>query len=102
MDRLQLLRHSTKKESHKIRLITHYNPTNPNFHQILHELTRLLLMTRKEAMKPEDIQITYSTSPNLKGILIQGSLETTQQPRGTAPYGNKDAKHVTIYNKETQ
>ena len=58
MDRLQLLRQSTKKESHKIRLITHYNPSNPTFHQILHDHTGLLLMIRKEAIKPEDIQVT--------------------------------------------
>ena len=66
MDRLQLLIHSTKKESNKIRLITHYNPSNPNFHQILHDHTGLLLMTRKEVIKPEDIHVTYSRSPNLK------------------------------------
>ena len=77
MDRLQLLRHSTKMESNKIRLITHYNPSNPNFHQILHNQTGLLLMTRKEAIKPEDIEVTYSRSPNLKDILIKGSLEST-------------------------
>ena len=31
MDRLQLLRQSNKTQSSKIRLITHYNPSNPNF-----------------------------------------------------------------------
>ena len=92
MDRLQLLRQSTKKESNKIRLITHYNPTNSNFHEILHEHTGLLLMTRKEVIKPEDIQVTYSRSPNLKHILIQGSLEATQQPRGTIPCGKPRCK----------
>ena len=92
MDRLQLLRHSTKKESNKIRLITHYNPINPNFHQILHDHTGLLLMTRKEAIKPEDIQVTYSRSPNLKDILIKGSLENTQQPRGSTPCGKPRCK----------
>ena len=35
MDRLQLLRQSNKKQPDKIRLITHYNPSNPNFDQIL-------------------------------------------------------------------
>ena len=57
---------NTKKESDKIRLITYYNPTNSNFHQILQEHTGLLLMTRKEAIKPEDIQVTYSRSPSFK------------------------------------
>ena len=49
-------------------------------------------MTSKEAIKPEDIQVTYSRSPNLKDILIQGSLETTQQPRGTLPCGKPICK----------
>ena len=66
MDRLQLLTHDTKKESNKIRLITHYNSSNPNFHQILHDHAGLLLMTKKEAIKPEDIQVINSRSPNLK------------------------------------
>ena len=44
-------------------------------------------MTRKEAIKPDDIQVTYSRSPNLKDILIKGSLEDNQQPRGTTPCG---------------
>ena len=55
MDRLQLLRQSRKNQPPKIRLITHYNPSNPNFDQILQDHTGLLLMTRKEAIKPEDI-----------------------------------------------
>ena len=91
---LQLLRQSTKKESNKIRLITHYNP---NFHQILYEHMGLLLMTRKEAIKPEVIQVTYSKSPNLKDVLIQGSLETIQQSRGTTPCGTprcKTCEHI--------
>ena len=87
MDKLQLLRQSTKKESHKIRLFTHYNPSNPKFHQILHDHKGILLMTRKEAIKSDDIQVTYCRSPNLKDILIKGSLENTQQPRGSTPCG---------------
>ena len=63
-----------------------------NFHQILHEHMGLSLMTRKEAIKPEDIQVTYSRSPNLKDVLIQGSLEPTQQPRGTTPFGKPRCK----------
>ena len=33
LDRLQLLRKSEKNQPHKIRLVTHYNPSNPNFDQ---------------------------------------------------------------------
>ena len=49
-------------------------------------------MTRKEAIKPEDIQITYSRSPNLTDILKKGSLEHKQQPRGTIPCGKTRCK----------
>ena len=44
-------------------------------------------MTRKAAIKPDDIQVTYSRSPNLKDILIQSLLEDNQQTRGTIPCG---------------
>ena len=49
-------------------------------------------MTRKEAIKPEDIKVTYSRSPNLKDILIKGSLENTKQTRGTTPCGKSRCK----------
>ena len=49
-------------------------------------------MTRKDAIKPEDIQVTYSRSPNLKDVLMQGSPETTQQPRGTTQCGKPRCK----------
>ena len=101
MDRSQLLRQSNKTQSPKIRLITHYNPSNPNFNQILQDQTGLLLMTRKEAIEPEDIQITYSRSPNLKDILIKGTLEDSQQSRGTTPCGKtrcKTCDHIQLGN----
>ena len=82
-----------KKTHHtKIRLITHYNPSNPNFDQILQEHTGLLLMTRKEAIKPDDIEVTYSISPNLKDVLIKGNLNDTQTTKGTTPCGKTRCK----------
>ena len=102
MDRLQLLRQSNKKQSDKIQLITHCNPSNPNFDQHSQDHTGLLLMTRKEAVKPEDIKVTYSRSPNLKDILIKGSPDNTQQPRGTIPCGKSRCKicdHIQLGNK---
>ena len=54
-------------------------------------------MSRKEAIKPEDIQVIYSSSPNLKDVLIEGSLETRQQPRGITPCGKpryKTCDHI--------
>ena len=102
LDRVQLLRKSERNQSQRIRLITHYNPRNPNFDQILQEHTGLLLMTRKEAIKPEDIQVTYSRSPNLKNILIKGILEDIQPPRGTIPCGKtrcKTCNHIQLGSK---
>ena len=81
IDRLQLLRKSEKNQLEKLQLLTHYNPINLNFDRILQEHTGLLLMTRKEAIKPEDIQVTYSRRPNLKDILIKGTLDDKQLPR---------------------
>ena len=92
MDRLQLLRKGKKNGPQKIRLITHYNLSSPNFNQILQDHTGLLLMTRKEAIKPEDIQVTYSRTPDLKDVLIKCSLEDKQQPRGTIPCGKTRCK----------
>ena len=66
MDRLSLLRPTTKKPSDNIRLITNYNPRNPNLQDILKKFEGLLLMTRKSVITPEQIQITYSRRPNLK------------------------------------
>ena len=65
MDRLKFLNNTQKQETLKIRLITPYNPRSPNFNEILHDNEGLLLMTRKEAVKPQHIQETYS-SANLR------------------------------------
>ena len=86
----------------KIRLVTHYNLSNSNFDQILQEHTGLLLMNRKEGIKPEDIQVTYSRSPNLKDILIKGTLEDKQLLRGTWPCEKtrcKTCDHIQSGNK---
>ena len=86
----------------KIRLITHYNPSNPNFNHILQDHTGLLLMTRKDAIKPDDIEVTYSRSPNLKDVLINGTLNDTQTTKGTTPCGKprcKTCNHIQTGSK---
>ena len=55
-------------------------------------------MTRKEAIKPEDIQVTYSRSPNLKDILIKGTLEDTHNQEALYHVEIPDVRHVTTYN----
>ena len=62
MNRSNLLKGSTKKENSKVRLITHYNPQNPEFRKILRKYEDILLLTRKQAITPEDIQVTFSRS----------------------------------------
>ena len=52
--------------TNKIRLVIHFNPRSLDFHKILHDQEGLLLLTRKEIIKPEDMQVTQSRSPNLK------------------------------------
>ena len=49
-------------------------------------------MTRKGAITPEDIQFTYSRSPNLRDILIKDTLEEKQAHRGTRPCGKTRCK----------
>ena len=64
INRIDLLRNNGKGEREKTRLITSYNAYNPNYNKTLHEYDGLLLMTKKEAIKSEDIQVTYSRSTN--------------------------------------
>ena len=55
-------------------------------------------MTRKSAIKPEDLQITYSRSANLKDYLVKGELERNRILVGTYPCGKircKTCAHIT-------
>ena len=85
MDRLSLLRPMTKKPSDKIRLITNFNAMNPNLQDILKKFEGLLLMTRKLVMTPEQIQITYSRSPNLKDKLVKSNIDFLPKPNLSQP-----------------
>ena len=55
MNILELVSNTQKQETLKIILITPYNLRRPKFNQILQDYEGLLLMTMKEAVKPEDI-----------------------------------------------
>ena len=85
MERLSLLRPSTKKPSDTIRLITNYNPRNPNLQEILKKFEGLSLMTRKSVFTPEQIQITYSRSPNLKDKLVKANIDSLPRPNLSQP-----------------
>ena len=96
MTRLDLLRKNKKGEREKTRIITNYNPYNPNLQRILHGYEGLLLTTRKEAIRPNDIHVTYSRSSNLRDIHIKQSLQQTTQIRGCQPCGKqcKTCEHI--------
>ena len=83
MNRLELLSNTQKQETPKIKPNYPIQCKKPKLNHILHEYEGLLLMTRKEAIKPEDIQVIYSRSANLRDILITGSLQRKQVPRGS-------------------
>ena len=86
MDRLSLLRPSTKKsQDNNIRLITNYNPRNPNLLQTLEKFEGLLLMTRKSVITPDQVKITYSRSPNLKEKLVKSKINFQPKPRLCQP-----------------
>ena len=96
MNELKVLSNTQKEKTPKITLITPYTPRRQNFNQILHEYAGLLLMTRKETIKPEDIQVTYSRSANLRYMLITGSLQRNQILRGSQPCGRPISKTCPI------
>ena len=57
-------------------------------------------MTRREAIKPEDIEVTYSKSSNMSDIIIKGSLQQATQIRGCLPCGKqwKTCEHIMLPN----
>ena len=78
-----LLRPTIEKQpENNIRLVTNYNPRKPSLLQILKNFEAL--MTRKPAIKPENIQITYSRSPNLKDMLVK-IVYSQPQPKLSQP-----------------
>ena len=66
-------------------LITNSNPNNPGLRMILKKYEGLLLMTRKEIIKPDDIQVTYSRSPNIKDMIIKSEIFKQHTPKLSQP-----------------
>ena len=85
MRRQDLLRPSTQVENTKLRLITNYNANNQDLRAIVKKYEGLLLMTRKSAIKPEDIQVTYSRSPNIKDMIIKTEIFRQYTPKQSQP-----------------
>ena len=57
-----------------MRLVIFYNTNNPDLKKILTKHGDILYLTRKPAIKPDDIQVTYAGSTNVKDLLIYGSI----------------------------
>ena len=85
MDRLSLRPSTKKSQDNNIRLITNYNPRNPNLLQILKKFDGLLLMTRKSVITPDQIKIAYSRSPNLKDMLVKSKIDFQPKPKLCQP-----------------
>ena len=85
MRRQDLLRSTIDGENTKLRLIIKYNPNNPDLRMILKKYEGLLLMTRKEVIKPDDIQVSYSRSPNIKDMIIKSEIFKHQTPKLSQP-----------------
>ena len=74
------------------------HPRNHDFHGILHDQEVLLLLTRGKDIKPEDIQVKYSRSANLRQVLIKANLEPPYLPKGCQPCWKprcKTCQHVS-------
>ena len=85
MRRQDLLRPSIHEENIKLRLITNYNPNNPDLRAIIKIYEGLLLMTRKSAIRPEDIQVTYTRSPHIKDMIIKTEVIKQYTPKISQP-----------------
>ena len=51
-------------------------------------------MTRKPAIKPEDIQVTYNKSASIKDMIKKHSFTSNTHPRCVNLATNPDEKHV--------
>ena len=91
----------------RIRLITH-NKRNPPMNQIIQAHSNLLEITRKPAIKKEQLQVAYSRGPNLGDILTHTPLERNRKNFGCKPCNKPCAicRHVststTITSKRTK
>ena len=85
MNRQDLLRPSAPNDNCKLRLITNYNPNNPDLRSVLKKHEGILLLTRKPAIKPEDIQLTYNKSPSIRDMIEQTQLNKQYTPKMWQP-----------------
>ena len=71
MDRRDLLYPERRTSEEKTRLITNYNPRNPDLRKIIFTHADALQKTRKKFIEPKDIQVGYSRKKNIRNILVR-------------------------------
>ena len=85
MDRTDLLKYTQPKAEQKIRLITNFNRANPDMRKAIHKHDPVLQRIRKTKITPDDFQVTYSRSRNLRDILVHSSHPHIKLPQGCYP-----------------
>ena len=85
MNRADLIKDKEPERDHKLRLVTNFNPANPNLKQIIHKHDRILQSTRRKVINPEEFQIAYSRCKNLRDILVHSDHTKTKKPPGSYP-----------------
>jgi hypothetical protein len=85
LNRDDLLKPRIRTKNEKIRYITNYNPNNPLPNNTIKKFSDILHTTRKPAITPEDLQVTFSRSTNIRDILVKGNLNSIHKPRSCTP-----------------
>ncbi len=104
LDRDNLLQQTNREEKQQIRLITNFNPQNPDLKKIITEHTRLLERTRKKAIQAGMIQVTYSKCSNLRALIVKTKEPITEIARSlpcyrcvTCPYMQRTNKIASTH-----
>jgi hypothetical protein len=92
LKREDLLEPTVKIDNEDIRYITNFNPNNPNPSNIIYKFADTLYSTRKPAIFPHQLKVTYSRSPNIKNMLISGYIAKKKEPRSCQPCGKPRCK----------
>ena len=80
------------RKTTKIRVITHYNPNNPYFRTFLKKYKDTLILIRKQALSPSDIEVTYAKSAKLRNILLSGQCNAAPSKKLCQPCYKKHCK----------
>ena len=73
------------EKTQKLGPITNYNPNNPDLRMILKKYEGLSLTTRKEVIKPDNIQETYSRSTKIKDMINKSEIFKQHTPKLSQP-----------------